>query len=78
MKLIKLTAILSIAFTCLTSTTAIAQNTQQAATKNPFSPSFQHEYRHGAIPTIDAKDKIDTWRKNNLAPAKISDKTLFL
>jgi PASTA domain len=33
-----------------------------AGSANPFAPSYQHSYRHGAVPTIGAKSRMDAFR----------------
>ena len=34
---------------------------------NPYLPTYQHPYRHGAVPTIDANDKAKQWVQANQA-----------
>lgn len=36
--------------------------TQQALPENPFSPLYQHPYRHGVVPTREAQEKMRAWR----------------
>src|SRR2546421_1590962 len=36
--------------------------TAQAATTNPFSPSYQHPYRHGAFPTSAAANQMKAYK----------------
>lgn len=42
---------------------------KSAANINPFSPQFEHLYRHGAFPTRDASEKMASWAKSR-APVK--------
>jgi len=37
------------------------------ASANPYAPDYQHPYRHGAIPTIQGKAKMDAWSKKQAA-----------
>lgn len=32
-------------------------------TENPFAPSYQHSYRHGAVPTREAWQQMQAWAK---------------
>ena len=32
-----------------------------SATANPYDPSYQHPYRHGALPTIQQKSRMNAW-----------------
>ncbi len=56
---------------------AFGQN-QQA--QNPFSPAYQHAYRHGVVPTLNTWKKMRIWESEHLAQtlssATISSDTL--
>jgi serine protease len=42
---------------------AAPANAQPAGVSaNPYAPSYQHPYRHGAVPTREAKGRMDQWR----------------
>jgi hypothetical protein len=49
--------------------TAAAQPAQAVGTTNPFDPSYQHGYRHGAVPTVAAKIRIDAFQAAHPAAA---------
>jgi len=38
-----------------------AVSTPSNATANPYSPEYQHAYRHGAVPTIGQLSKMKSW-----------------
>jgi len=44
---------------------AHAQVTPTGGSSNPYAPSYQHPYRHGAVPTREAKTNMDTWRASH-------------
>src|SRR5437899_1428005 len=56
-------------------TPAHAQVAPVGGSSNPYAPSYQHPYRHGAVPTVEAKSKMDTWRAQQ---ATIFDSTANL
>lgn len=39
----------------------------QVLPANPFSPRYQHAYRHGVVPTREAEAKIRAWRAAQMA-----------
>ena len=47
---------------------------------NPYSPAYQHEYRHGAIPTIGTAEAMKQWARehasSNAVAAATNSKTL--
>ncbi|HJP78456.1 MAG TPA: Ig domain-containing protein [Pseudonocardiaceae bacterium] len=47
-----------------------------ATTANPYSPSYQHSYRHGAIPTLQRKSMMDKWNATHAAQAATGPETL--
>ncbi len=48
--------------------------------QNPYSPRYEHEYRHGAIPTIGTAESMQQWARGhanpNAAAAATNAKTL--
>jgi serine protease len=38
-----------------------------AGTHDPYDPSYQHPYRHGAVPTLEVNAKMKAWQHANLA-----------
>ncbi|GAA4989869.1 putative Ig domain-containing protein [Kitasatospora paranensis] len=38
-----------------------AEPSQSGAVANPFSPAYQHTYRHGVVPTIPQHAKMQAW-----------------
>jgi hypothetical protein len=51
------------ALTGLTLTTGMLSfaTAANAAPANPYSPSYQHPYRHGAVPTLEAHADMQAW-----------------
>src|SRR5438477_2909298 len=48
----------------------VAANSADAATVNPYSPAYQHPYRHGAVPTRETAANMDRFRVSHpQAPA---------
>jgi serine protease len=42
--------------------------------ENPYSPAYQHPYRHGVVPTITTKDKMRGWEQQHQSvPAAAHD-----
>src|SRR5882724_11167622 len=39
---------------------------------NPYSPAYQHSYRHGAVPTTTQLDKIKSYQQTKTNPAKMN------
>ncbi|WP_308012136.1 putative Ig domain-containing protein [Actinacidiphila acidipaludis] len=46
------------------------------ATANPYSPSYQHAYRHGALPTLQQNAKMKSWAKSHATAAATGPETL--
>ncbi|MFR9791555.1 putative Ig domain-containing protein [Streptomyces sp. MB22_4] len=46
---------------------APASPSPAAAVKNPYSPAYQHPYRHGAVPTLQQHAKMKAWAANHPA-----------
>jgi serine protease len=44
---------------CLAACTT--QPVREAQVENPYSPQHGHEYRHGAVPTLEAQQKMRDW-----------------
>ncbi|WP_207892379.1 hypothetical protein [Streptacidiphilus pinicola] len=59
---------------------AAAQSSATAAngspSANPYSPAYQHAYRHGAIPTVDGNTKMKGWAKTHAAATATGSETL--
>ncbi len=53
------------------------ENSTVPLSTNPYQPSYQHSYRHGAVPTITQLSKINTyWREHQNAITATSANTL--
>ncbi|MCX4751670.1 putative Ig domain-containing protein [Kitasatospora sp. NBC_01287] len=52
---------------------AVAQpaphQTQSSTVTDPYSPAYQHAYRHGALPTIQQNDKMKAWSATQSSPS---------
>ncbi|MFD5544591.1 hypothetical protein ACFWIJ_44065 [Streptomyces sp. NPDC127079] len=48
---------------------AAPQATGHTARSNPYSPAYQHPYRHGVIPTIRGNAKMKSWAAGHPAAA---------
>ncbi|MFC1432516.1 putative Ig domain-containing protein [Streptacidiphilus sp. N1-3] len=35
---------------------------------NPYSPAYQHAYRHGVVPTLQQNSKMKSWAANQVTP----------
>ncbi|MGW3269239.1 putative Ig domain-containing protein [Streptomyces sp. NPDC001056] len=46
---------------------APASPSPAAAVKNPYSPAYQHPYRHGAVPTLQKHAKMKAWAASHPA-----------
>ncbi len=54
----------------LTAGALASATTAQAATVNPYSPAYQHSYRHGAFPTQAAHGQMQAWAASHkVSPA---------
>ncbi len=54
-------------------------SSQSGTVTNPYSPAYQHPYRHGAVPTIAQNEKIKQWaatHQENSADAATGPQTL--
>ncbi|GAA1269337.1 hypothetical protein GCM10009665_67340 [Kitasatospora nipponensis] len=45
-----------------------ASQSTSSAVANPYSPQYQHPYRHGAMPTIQQNDKMKAWAADQATP----------
>ena len=43
---------------------------------NPYSPAYQHEYRHGVIPTRSVHESMKQWARTHVVAAATNAKTL--
>ena len=50
-----------------------APATGHPATRNPYSPAYHHQYRHGAVPTIPAQKRMLRWDRNHPRNASAND-----
>ncbi|MEV7025679.1 Ig domain-containing protein [Kitasatospora sp. NPDC093558] len=73
-------AALALAAAGFASTAAQAQpeatNRPSASTSNPYSPSYQHPYRHGAVPTIEQNARMKAWEDTHAGTAATGPQTL--
>jgi serine protease len=44
---------------------ALAAGSVSAGEDNPYAPAYQHPYRHGAVPTREAKARMDEWERTH-------------
>ena len=44
--------------------------------RNPYSPAYKHDYRHGAVPTRELNTKMKGWEKLHNSQASTSARTL--
>jgi hypothetical protein len=55
----------------LTITTLVPASSAQASSgprpKNPYSPAYQHPYRHGVVPTLATNAKMREWQRQHAA-----------
>src|ERR1700712_5664211 len=49
------------------SVSATAAPAPSGTAANPYSPSYQHSYRHGAIPTLQTKANMAQWDSKHAA-----------
>ncbi|GAA0659950.1 hypothetical protein GCM10010193_08520 [Kitasatospora atroaurantiaca] len=48
----------------------------QGGPKNPYSPAYQHGYRHGVVPTVELNTKMHGWDASHSANAATGQQTL--
>lgn len=63
---------LSLAASCLVSGLALAGNgngndNPHGWTNNPYSPAYDHPYRHGALPTRETYEQMKAWENSHAA-----------
>ena len=70
-----LTGLLGVALAAAALTTGAAQasaatqpQSQDHSVVNPYSPSYQHSYRHGVVPTIQQNNKMKSWAAGQVTP----------
>ena len=63
--LLLLTAITSLGTFAAQTTTSAGLSSPDV--NNPYSPAYQHSYRHGAIPTISQLSKIKSYQQSHLS-----------
>jgi serine protease len=77
----KRTALAAIAsFAAVAGTLALSAPAHAAASgsTNPYAPSYQHPYRHGAVPTRDVLAKMAAYQSSHQSPNIITDSTANL
>ncbi|MFD1661695.1 hypothetical protein ACFSL4_26725 [Streptomyces caeni] len=75
--LASLSLLTGVALASIPQAEAATQAAGQTARSNPYSPSYQHPYRHGAIPTIQRHAKMKSWAaQHSAAAAATGSKTL--
>jgi serine protease len=60
----------------LTSVAQAATAVSSNGAVNPYSPSYQHAYRHGAVPTVEQLAKINGYSAGHGAPRTTGPETL--
>src|SRR5579859_4544499 len=58
-------AALTLAAGALAAATGAQAATRAAPVSNPYSPAYQHSYRHGVIPTIAVEAKMRGWAQTH-------------
>src|SRR5579859_6060939 len=58
-------AALTLAAGALAAATGAQAATRAAPVSNPYSPAYQHSYRHGVIPTIAVEGKMRQWAQTH-------------
>ncbi|MEZ0028046.1 hypothetical protein ABIA34_006358, partial [Kitasatospora sp. MAP12-22] len=48
--------------------TGASSAAQTSTAANPYSPEYQHAYRHGALPTIQTNAKMKSWAASQATP----------
>src|SRR4051794_11584693 len=43
---------------------------------NPYSPAYDHAYRHGVVPTLQQNAKMKSWAATQASPAATGPETL--
>jgi len=55
---------------------AAASKAPAHGVKNPYSPAYQHAYRHGVLPTVAVNNKMKAWAKQHVTAAATGSETL--
>ncbi|MFC5908788.1 Ig domain-containing protein, partial [Streptacidiphilus monticola] len=55
---------------------AASGGSHTSAVSNPYSPAYQHSYRHGVIPTIQKNQRMKQWAATQVSPAATGPETL--
>lgn len=55
-------AIFLLLLTAIAPVSSFAARAAQSSTGNPYSPAYQHPYRHGAVPTISQLNKMKAYQ----------------
>ena len=61
----------------LASIAALAQQPAADNVTNPYSPRYQHTYRHGVVPTREAQALMHAWKQANTVPQATGTNTLY-
>jgi serine protease len=61
----------------LASVAAMAQQPAAGTAVNPYSPRYQHPYRHGVVPTREAQALMHAWQHANTVPQATGTNTLY-
>ncbi|WP_223198471.1 Ig domain-containing protein [Solihabitans fulvus] len=51
---------------------SVSASASASATDNPYSPAYQHSYRHGAVPTRDQLAKINDYKSAHATPNAVA------
>ncbi|WEO93372.1 hypothetical protein A6P39_004660 [Streptomyces sp. FXJ1.172] len=65
--LASLSLVTGVALASVPQAAAATQATAHTTRPNPYSPAYQHPYRHGVIPTIQQNAKMKSWASNQPA-----------
>jgi serine protease len=74
-------ALTGLASLCLGGVTALGAAAAPAAAAgpqpaNPYSPAYQHTYRHGVLPTLQQNAKMKAWAASHASPQATGPETL--
>jgi hypothetical protein len=61
-------ASLSLAGAALAMAPEASASSSSSSTANPYSPAYQHSYRHGVIPTLGQYAKMKAWATSHASP----------
>ncbi|WP_225849642.1 hypothetical protein, partial [Streptomyces sp. HPF1205] len=60
----------------LASAAPASSDTGGHSVANPYSPAYQHPYRHGVVPTLQQHAKMQNWAASQASPAATGPETL--